>query len=463
VTAAPAIADPKSEVTTALAPVTQAVDSLVSSLQATPLDSSNLTADQVAYLKDQNSALKAALASATTADLRAFALWLRANPDVIGSATALLAPARSPSTALSANDMSASVDAYISEYNQRVIAAGLTIGACVAGIPVSGLVTGPGSALIAAACGALIGWQATGIADMVTTKLWSLYVIVDQLNIDLSNPSDSKAAVSADFFAASSPFASVAVEPGVTTHLSTTARLRTIGSGDRSKVGDLFTALDRVTALFTPLFNAVPKLRSFNFGPTGYVRYETAEVAGTDISVSAPGCTAAPDADGINLTCSQVDANNDVSVNATFTYNNRYGSSSVTVPVTVRRTWATVGTPTVTLLSYVYPWTTLGNGNLLVSCYFDMTFPVQGNTPITFTRWDGIWVGGWANNYTEGGDVNFTVDPRQYTSVKWWDRQLVTGMLPGTHAPQFYVDYTIYYSVPATGQTASLETRANCQ
>jgi hypothetical protein len=464
VTAAPAIADAKTEVTTSIAPLTKSVDSLVAALESAPLDSTTLTADQVAWLKDQSASLKAALASASTADLRAVALWLRANPNVISSATAALAPTRAPLAALTADQISSAVDAYISEYNQRVIAAGITIGGCVAGIPVAGVATaGPGAAVIAVVCGTLIGWQATGIADMVTKKLSSLYAIVDQLNIDLSSGSGSKAALPIGFASATGPSASVAVDPGVATHLTATARLRTITSSDRALVGGLFSAWDRVQALFTPLFSAVPKLASFNFGPANYAQYETASVAGSDIAVSASGCTSAPDGDGILLTCTQVDGNSDVSVIGNFTYTNRYGSTTATVPITVRRTWAAVGTPAVVLLERVSPWSTDGNGNLLVSCYFDMTMSVQGNTPITFTRWDGEWVAGWPTNYTEGADVNFTVDPRENDGVKWWDHQLVTGRLPSTSGPSFYVNYTIKYTIAATGQTGSVQTVAFCQ
>lgn len=124
------------------------------------------------------------------------------------------------------------------------------------------------------------------------------------------------------------------------------------------------------------------------------------------------------------------------------------------VTYTFPRKWATVGTPTPTRLTYDSSATT--QGSPATSCTFSLPIPVTGTIPVTFTGWRAVWSSG----HSESGTTNVSVDPTAFTSLQWLGSRVPFFNIP--RVEQFTVSYTVDYSIPATGQTGSVNTVLNC-
>lgn len=115
---------------------------------------------------------------------------------------------------------------------------------------------------------------------------------------------------------------------------------------------------------------------------------------------------------------------------------------------------ATVATPVATRLTYNNSATT--QGSAATACTFSLPIGVTGTVPVTFTGWRAVWSSG----YSESGTTNVSVDPAVFTSIEWLGSRIPFSNIP--RVAQFSVNYTVNYSIPATGQTGSVNTVLNC-
>jgi hypothetical protein len=443
--AAPVIEDPRATASVPVTALAQRVDSLVSLLSEVPPDSTAITAEQIAFLQSSSQALQAQLESATDAELRQIALWVQANPGLF-DATASSAVA-GPMAVTSA-EVSAWVDSFMDRFTIGKIRLVATVGGCAAGM----VLTGPLAAFAAVACGLSIAAQSVELGNQITHELGRIYAIPESFFVDSSGGSEAGSRSAAS----GAGLTSFTVEPGVPHRVDYRATFRTVTAGDRGIMGTLFQLSDELVQVVASVAGFIPGFDPPSFTPPQDARSQTLAASAGDVSANLPGCSVSASGDGATLTCSEVSAN-DVVVNGTFIYSNDFGSVPVTVPVTVGRTWASVGGISYNVNSTV--GLTIIDGANAMACWVTMNIPVNGNTPVLFTGWNGVWSSGW----TEGGSTSFTVDPKVYTGVTWLNNVRIAHTYGDSPKPaSFSVDYTVTYSVPALGTGGSVSTTMVC-
>jgi hypothetical protein len=277
-------------------------------------------------------------------------------------------------------DIDASINAFMATFTARQETLVATIGTCAAA-SLALAETGP---LVPLACAVTLGYQIGDLASALRTDLRAIYAVPVDLSI-ATDANGNLASVAPD--SAWTPLA-LTVNPGQATNISVQLNLRSIGPSDRGVASAVFALIDAIVGQTQQVVSFLPGWAQPDFTPASPATTSTA-VDGSDLSVSADGCDFTPDAQGGSLVCNQT-SSDDVNLTATITYENSFGSASGSLPVTVRATYVTVGTPTWSIVDTLVH--EIHEGLPASGCQVDMNIPITGNTPVTFTGWHATGV-----------------------------------------------------------------------
>jgi hypothetical protein len=446
----PTVVNPRSVIDSTLVPLMAQADSVIAAGAKSP---ETVSQANLAFLRVRNAQIKSALAGANSTELRQIAAWTLANSAILATLPSTLTTGRilaSPS-GYSAGEVSRQVDQFVVQY---VAAKQLVVGT-VAACAVGNFLPGALRLVAGASCGVAIALQVETLREMVSVRLMRILAVAE--SIILGSPSSNVTAEGGQtepaFGTSASVLPGLSVDPGVRQRITYTATFRSLALSDRVVLAAVVTAADE-------LMNDIRKVLSFmtdwvvpDLYPPAVPRREQVSLGGLAISAVVPGCTVTPDETGAWLLCPQLSVT-DLALPGVFTYQNAFGTASVSQIVTVRRAEVRVGS--------IQAQRTGGGLSVMsrtniVYCDYSVSVPVRGNAPVQFT---GL-TAAFSNGTNARLSFSTFVDPRASAGLERTD-QFFMGYGNNTPPPSFTVEYRLSYFVPHSGESGVVSSTLFC-